>query len=26
VGSPEESIGRWRGSCDIVELTPNVPA
>jgi hypothetical protein len=25
-GSPEEWIGRWRGSCDIVELTPNVPA
>lgn len=26
VGPPEESITRWRGSCDIVELTPNVPA
>jgi len=26
VGPPEESIGRWRGSCDIVEITPNVPA
>jgi hypothetical protein len=26
VGPPEESIQRWRGSCDIVELTPNVPA
>jgi hypothetical protein len=26
VGPPEDSIGRWRGSCDIVELTPNVPA
>jgi hypothetical protein len=25
VGPPEESITRWRGSCDIVELTPNVP-
>jgi hypothetical protein len=24
VGPPEEAIGRWRGSCDIVELTPNV--
>jgi hypothetical protein len=26
VGPPDESIQRWRGSCDIVELTPNVPA
>jgi hypothetical protein len=26
VGPPAESIGRWRGSCDIVELTPNLPA
>ena len=26
VGPPGDSIGRWRGSCDIVELTPNVPA
>ncbi|HET9672220.1 MAG TPA: hypothetical protein VFQ40_05155 [Actinomycetota bacterium] len=26
VGPPADSIGRWRGSCDIVELTPNVPA
>jgi hypothetical protein len=26
VGPPEESLNRWRGSCDIVELTPNVPA
>jgi hypothetical protein len=25
-GPPAEWIGRWRGSCDIVELTPNVPA
>jgi hypothetical protein len=25
-GAPAESIQRWRGSCDIVELTPNVPA
>lgn len=24
VGPPAESIGRWRGTCDIVELTPNV--
>jgi hypothetical protein len=24
VGSPGDSLGRWRGSCDIVELTPNV--
>jgi hypothetical protein len=22
VGPPAESLGRWRGSCDIVELTP----
>jgi hypothetical protein len=26
VGSPDESIARWRGSCDIAELTPVVPA
>jgi hypothetical protein len=26
VGPPEESIARWRGSCDIAELTPVVPA
>jgi hypothetical protein len=25
-GSPAENIARWRGSTDIVELTPNVPA
>jgi hypothetical protein len=25
-GSPAENIARWRGSADIVELTPNVPA
>jgi hypothetical protein len=25
VGAPADSIARWRGSCDIVELTPNVP-
>jgi hypothetical protein len=25
-GAPAESIGRWRGTCDIIELTPNVPA
>ncbi len=24
-GAPAESIGRWRGSADIVEITPNVP-
>jgi hypothetical protein len=24
VGPPADSISRWRGSCDIVELTPNV--
>lgn len=24
VGAPAESLGRWRGSCDIVELTPLV--
>ena len=23
-GAPTESIARWRGSCDIVELVPNV--
>jgi hypothetical protein len=26
VGSPAENIAKWRGSCDIVELTPNVSA
>jgi hypothetical protein len=26
VGSPGENIAKWRGSCDIVELTPNAPA
>jgi hypothetical protein len=25
-GPPAESINRWRGSADILELTPNVPA
>lgn len=25
-GPPAESLGRWRGSCDIVELTPIVAA
>jgi hypothetical protein len=25
-GAPEESVRRWRGSCDILELTPNVSA
>ena len=25
-GPPAESIQRWRGSGDIVELTPNVPS
>jgi hypothetical protein len=24
VGPPADSIARWRGTCDIVELTPNV--
>jgi hypothetical protein len=24
-GTPAEAIARWRGTCDIVELTPNVP-
>ena len=24
VGPPADRLGRWRGSCDIVELTPNV--
>jgi hypothetical protein len=24
VGSPADNIAKWRGSCDIVELTPNV--
>jgi hypothetical protein len=23
-GAPDESVKRWRGSCDILELTPNV--
>ncbi len=26
VGPPGDSLARWRGTCDIVELTPNVPA
>jgi hypothetical protein len=26
VGPPADSLTRWRGSCHIVELTPNVPA
>ncbi len=26
VGPPADSIARWRGSCDIVELVPNVSA
>jgi hypothetical protein len=26
VGPPGDSLNRWRGSCHIVELTPNVPA
>jgi hypothetical protein len=25
-GPPGDAIARWRGSCDIVELVPNVPA
>jgi hypothetical protein len=25
-GAPAESINRWRGSADIIELTPNVSA
>lgn len=25
-GPPAESLTRWRGTCDIIELTPNVPA
>ena len=25
-GPPDESVKRWRGACDILELTPNVPA
>lgn len=25
-GPPGEAIARWRSTCDIVELTPNVPA
>ena len=24
VGPPDESLSRWRGKCDIVELVPNV--
>ena len=24
VGPPSDSLARWRGACDIVELTPNV--
>ena len=24
VGPPDESVKRWRGKCDIVELIPNV--
>jgi hypothetical protein len=24
VGPPDESLSRWRGTCDIVELIPNV--
>jgi hypothetical protein len=24
-GAPGESIARWRGTCDILELTPNLP-
>ena len=23
-GPPEDSLNRWRGACDIAELTPNV--
>jgi hypothetical protein len=26
VGPPADSLQRWRGTCDIVELVPNVPA
>jgi hypothetical protein len=26
LGPPADSIARWRGTCDIVELTPDVPA
>jgi hypothetical protein len=26
VGPPEDSIARWRGKCDIVELIPDVPS
>jgi hypothetical protein len=26
VGPPGESLTRWRGNCDILELTPNVPS
>jgi hypothetical protein len=25
IGAPGESITRWRGSCDIAELTPVIP-
>jgi hypothetical protein len=24
VGPPADSLSRWRGKCDIVELTPNI--
>ena len=26
VGPPADSVNRWRGTCHIVELTPDVPA
>lgn len=26
VGPPQDSLNRWRSTCDIYELTPNVPA
>jgi hypothetical protein len=26
VGPPGDSLAKWRGTCDILELTPNVPA
>jgi hypothetical protein len=25
-GAPQDSIARWRGTCDIAELTPVLPA
>ena len=25
-GPPAEALARWRTTCDIYELTPNVPA